>query len=342
MKIAFYSPYWQTMGGGEKYLFDIASCFPEDEIIFLCEDGEVLKLAKDRFEFNHKNVKVITDFKKSDGKINKNIVRHMDMFFYQCDGSIFFAPAKNNILLIQSPAHAPQFNFLNKLKSLTWQKIVCNSEFTASFVKNNLWVHPHLLNPAIMPVAPLPKKNIILAIGRFFPHLHSKKQEVLIEVFKKLNPDSYRLVLAGAVAESDTEYLHKLKEQARDFPIDFYENVTLAKINELYGEAKIFWHAAGYGADLQKHPERAEHFGISTLEAISSGCIPLVFKAGGQTEILGDHDEFYWETKEELVNKTSELINNEELITKNIKKITDLPQKYSFENFKKKLHEILQ
>lgn len=370
------------MGGGEKYLFDIASCFPEDEIIFLCEDKEILKIAKERFDFNHKNIKVVTDFKESNGKLDKNIVRHVDNFFYQCDGSLFFGPAKKNILLIQSPAHTPKFSWLNKLKSLTWQKVVCNSGFTAHFVRKNLFVTPTLLNPAILPVSPLTKKNVILAVGRFFPHLHSKKQEVLIDVFKKLacpsvappacgakedhsrpalggvnsngNLMSYRLALAGAVAESDVDYLKKLKEQAEGYPIDFYENASYEKIKELYGEAKIFWHAAGFGEDLKKYPERAEHFGISTVEAISASCYPLVFKAGGQTEILSNHDEFYWTTKEELANKTLELIKNDELPTRNashsdaggvinnLKKIKDIPRNYSFENFKRKLYEILQ
>jgi glycosyltransferase involved in cell wall biosynthesis len=342
MKIAFYSPYWQTMGGGEKYLFDIACCFPEDEIIFLSEDREVLRKAEERFDFNPKNIKNITDFKKENGKIDKNIVRHMDLFFYQCDGSLFFGPAKKNILLIQSPAHTPKFSWLNKLKSLTWQKIVCNSDFTAHFIRQKLLMNPVLLNPAILPMPPLLKKNVILAVGRFFPHLHSKKQEVLIEVFKQMNPESYRLILVGAVAESDRDYLNKLKEQAKDYPIDFYENASLSKIKELYGEAKIFWHAAGFGEDLVRFPERAEHFGISTIEAISAGCYPLVFKAGGQIGILGTHDEFYWMTKEELMSKTMEAINNEKLLISNLEKIKNIPRQYSFENFKKKLHEIIK
>lgn len=340
MKIGIYSPYWQTMGGGEKYVFDIANCFPEDEIVFLSEDGEVLRKAEERFDFKHKNVKVITSFKKENGKIDKNIVRHMDLFFYQCDGSLFFGPAKKNILLIQSPVHTPKFSWLNKLKSLTWQKIVCNSDFTAHFIRQKLLMNPVLLNPAIMPMFPLPKKNIILAVGRFFPHLHSKKQEVLIDVFKQMNIQSFRLALAGAIAESDREYLNKLKEQAKGCLIDFYENAPLLKIKELYGEAKIFWHAVGFGEDLVRFPERAEHFGISTIEAISAGCYPLVFKAGGQVEILGSHEEFYWKTKEELIHKTEEITNNEELKINNIKKLEKIPEKYSFENFKKKILEI--
>lgn len=356
MKIGLYSPYWSTLGGGEKYMFDIARCFPAAQVHIFCDDGDIVTKLQERFGKIDFAVTAITNYKKENGKLDYQMIKDYDMFFYQCDGSLFFGQAKKNILLIQSPAHTPRFSWLNKLKSLTWQKIVCNSDFTAHFIKQKMLANPILLNPAILPMSPLPKKKIILAVGRFFPHLHSKKQEVLIEVFQQFchsleNGDLnlFRLILAGAVADSDKEYLLKLKEQAKGFPVDFYENAPLSKIKELYGEAKIFWHAAGFGEDLIRFPERAEHFGISTVEAISAGCYPLVFKAGGQTEILGDNDQFYWQTKEELLEKTINLISDyrpassvDGLPTTDYRLLQDIPQKYSFENFKKKLHEILQ
>jgi glycosyltransferase involved in cell wall biosynthesis len=40
--------------------------------------------------------------------------------------------------------------------------------------------------------------------------------------------------------------------------------------------------------DLERFPERAEHFGIATLEAMAFGCVPIVIRAGGQSEIVED------------------------------------------------------
>jgi glycosyltransferase involved in cell wall biosynthesis len=56
------------------------------------------------------------------------------------------------------------------------------------------------------------------------------------------------------------------------------------------------------------NPELTEHFGISTVEAISAGCIPLVVGRGGQPEIVTNPD-LLWQTIEELIEKTQAVIN---------------------------------
>lgn len=343
MKIGLYSPYWRVLGGGEKYMLDAARCFPDDEIIFVGDNDNLLKDAQNRFGFSKNSAKIITDYKTSEGKLKKEKLKDLDLFFYQCDGSIFFPFAKKNILLVQSPAHSPVGSLKDKIKLMFWQKIICNSKFTANYVKQKTGISPKILNPCIDKIPALKKENIILSVGRFFPHLHSKKQEVLIEVFKKIHQDSYRLILAGSVAESDKEYLNGLKKQAESYDIEIQENISFEKLKELYGKAKIYWHAAGFGEDLSKHPERAEHFGISTIEAISAGCYPLVFKGGGQIEVIGNNPEFYWETKEELLSKTRELIDKYEIVTtNNDNKIKNIPDRYSFKKFKTKLYEIIK
>jgi hypothetical protein len=362
LKIGLYSPYWSTLGGGEKYMLDIARCFPEDEILIIGDNPNLIQDAKNRFGFSHGYIKVITDYKTSIGKLKTENLKNLDVFFYQCDGSVFIPPAKKNILLIQSPVHSPRGTLKNRIKLLFWQKIVCNSSFTASYVKHKTGITPTILNPSVENLLSLKKENIILSVGRFFSHLHSKKQEVLIEVFRKIydraypsedleneghsgqrqNLFPYRLILAGSVSVSDREYLSSLIEQAEGYPIEFQENISFEKIKELYGKAKIYWHAAGFGEDLNLHPERAEHFGISTIEAISAGCYPLVFKGGGQKEIFGNNDDFYWESKEELMEKTQKIINNYELLIKDYEKIRNIPNKYSFENFKQKLSTVIK
>ena len=55
---------------------------------------------------------------------------------------------------------------------------------------------------------------------------------------------------------------------------------------DLYGRASIFWHAAGLGEDPERHPDRYEHFGITTVEAMSAGAVPVVIDAAGQVEIV--------------------------------------------------------
>ena len=59
-----------------------------------------------------------------------------------------------------------------------------------------------------------------------------------------------------------------------------------AELRDLYARASIFWHAAGLGEDPERHPDRYEHFGITTVEAMSAGAVPVVIDAAGQVEIV--------------------------------------------------------
>ena len=43
----------------------------------------------------------------------------------------------------------------------------------------------------------------------------------------------------------------------------------------------LFWHAAGLGEDPTTNPDRFEHFGISVVEAMSAGAVPMVYEHGG-------------------------------------------------------------
>jgi glycosyltransferase involved in cell wall biosynthesis len=57
----------------------------------------------------------------------------------------------------------------------------------------------------------------------------------------------------------------------------------------------------GYGEDPERHPERFEHFGMTTAEAMAAGCVPMVIAAGGQVEIVRDGgDGFWWSSPAEL------------------------------------------
>jgi glycosyltransferase involved in cell wall biosynthesis len=67
--------------------------------------------------------------------------------------------------------------------------------------------------------------------------------------------------------------------------------------------------------DEEKHPERAEHFGMSTVEAMSAGCVPVVVRKGGQKEIVSHGESGYlWDTVDELVGNSLQLIQDQRLL----------------------------
>jgi glycosyltransferase involved in cell wall biosynthesis len=110
----------------------------------------------------------------------------------------------------------------------------------------------------------------------------------------------------------------------------------------LYQEAKIFWHAAGMNSDEETHPELAEHFGITTVEAMSAGCVPVVVNKGGQPEIV-EHgvSGFVWNTPDELQEYTARLMKDEELWRRMSKAARLRAEKFSRQAFLARFQELM-
>ncbi len=350
MKVGIYDPYIDVLGGGERYVATIAELLSKVAPVDLfVPQIQVKQKLLYQFNLNLNQVTFLSNeiFKKK-GILDKlHTLKKYDIFFYVTDGSLFFSSARNNFLIIQSPAHFPQNYLLNKFKLSNW-KIICYSDFIAQIIRERIGLKSTILSPAIEENSDSSRKkeNIILSVGRFFKYPHNKKQDILIEVFKanyKNKFKNYSLILAGGLTEeSGKVFLTSLRKKATGFPIYFSINLSFNELNTLYARAKIYWHAAGYGEDLDAYPERAEHFGITTLEAMRSGCAPLVFAGGGQIEIIKDGENGYlWKNKEDLVNKTSQIIIDEKLrnsISANAKRSSS---SYSKEKFYARLKKIL-
>ncbi len=159
------------------------------------------------------------------------------------------------------------------------------------------------------------KKNCILSVGRFFPQLHSKRQDILVDAFRQLIKEQPRLlkdwelVLVGAV--ENQAFFNQIKDKARGLPIRFETTLDHRAVLELYSQARLFWHATGFEIDQTQHPEKVEHFGIATVEAMAAGAIPLVIASGGQTEVLPNELKPYcWSKISELVSNTTILLRD--------------------------------
>jgi glycosyltransferase involved in cell wall biosynthesis len=137
----------------------------------------------------------------------------------------------------------------------------------------------------------------------------------MIEAFSRLHPQApgWELHLAGGChsdAASQT-YLATLREQAQSLPVVFHPNAEPAVLDDLYAHASLFWHATGYG---ETRPERLEHFGITTVEAMATGAVPVVVGRAGQREIV-EHgvSGFHIDSVRELAERTRELVEDESL-----------------------------
>ena len=202
----------------------------------------------------------------------------------------------------------------------TYDLILANSEFTASWLRR-LWdADSDVLYPPVDTASFTPgeKQQTILSTGRFFVGGHSKRQDVLVEAFRMLiakGTNNWQLHLIGNVGETpaDRAYLDRILSVAQGLPVTVHANADFATLQQLSAQASLYWHAAGVGVNEEKEPRRVEHFGISVVEAMAAGAVPLAVGKGGVTEIIVPGETgMLWDTPAELVAATQQLIADPE------------------------------
>jgi len=339
MRVAIYNPYLDTLGGGERYTMAAAQAFVSAgyEVHIEWKSEKVLKKLEERFGIRHdKRIKIIPDIKRGDG---------YETCFWVSDGSIPLLRARNNFLHFQFPFRKVRGrSLINKMKLFRVKAVICNSEFTKRFIDREYGVESTVVYPpvSVTKFRAKRKENMILYVGRFSNLAQAKRQDVLISVFKKFfdrGQRDWRLALAGGVEVGVGKYLKSLKKKANGYPVEFIESPSFKNLQELYGKAELFWSASGYGVDWEEVPSRAEHFGITVVEAMSAGAVPLVYNAGGHKEIVSK--KFLWRRKSDLLKKTQGLIGDKKALREASKKLRERSRAFSEEEFRKKFLSLL-
>ncbi len=346
MKIGIYDPYLDTLGGGEKYIFSIANYFKDEEVTLFWDNEDDLKKAKDRFGVDTSFIKLEKDFFKNSSIFHKFMkTRRYDCLFFMSDGSLPFLFSKKNIVIFQFPVNWVRAGILTKLKLILINKVICYSVFVKEHIDKTFDINSQVLPPPIDPnPRDVQKENLILTVGRFTKAMNTKKQDFLVDVFKKNSKafEGWRLAVVGSSLDSDQDFVRNLKDKAKDSAIDVETNISYAALWDLYSKSKIYWHAAGFGENLEAEPEKAEHFGISTVEAMSLGAVPVVINAGGQKEIVERGvSGMLWSSEEELVHSTQLLIQDEKLLEKLSEKATERSKEYTSQKFNDRLSALL-
>lgn len=262
------------------------------------------------------------------------VTREHDLFFY-CSRGLLTGRARKNVAIIHFPMDKkitfPTYQKIPVLKPLAvrtdkefmakYDYFFPNSQFTAHWLKEK-WDVPeekvHVLYPPVTLIASsklqnVKQRNSIFVCSRIEK---SKKIEDLIQAFSDsdfLNKNC-TLTVAGSIKNESPEYIRHL--QAINPKVTFVFEPSREQIEELFLKATIFWHAKGFG---ETDPYQMEHFGITTVEAMSAGCIPVVINKGGQVEIVTEDCGFKWDTLEELVSFTEQICGgsfDEEKITR--------------------------
>lgn len=355
MRIGIYDPYLDDLGGGEKYMMAIAEYLSKNHEVTVFWDNktDIDKLAL-RFSLDLEKVKIEKNIFSS--KINLirrlNITRKYDAIIALIDGSIPVVSSRKLFLFIQQPlSKIKSSSYKDKIKLKRVNGIYYNSKYTKGF---NEKVFKKISDGVIYPPVEikykkLPKENIILHVGRFRVIKGSnddyKKQQVMVDAFKKMVDEGlieWRFVVATSINNEDDTRFGEMLKSAKGYPIEFLVNKSNIELWGVYNKAKIYWHASGFGENLTIHPEYAEHFGISTVEAMGAGVVPVVINAGGQKEIVTDGgDGFFWDTLDELKKTTSRLINDKKLWQELSDKARVRAKNFSYERFCKDINVLI-
>ena len=223
-------------------------------------------------------------------------------------------PAANTSLFI---CHFPERERSRFFYVGRYTEIVHNSLYTARWIEKRWGLKPskHIYPPVDMEPATFPpeKDNVILSVSRF--DIGGNKQQLdMIKVFQEMTKNEprmaagWKLVLVGG-SPGENPYLERIHEHLRQTnasDIELKVNIRASEVKAAYGRAKLFWHFCGLG---QTDPGKVEHFGMTVAEAMQNGCVPVVFRGGGQIEIVEEGTSgFLFSSPQELVHKTIGLL----------------------------------
>ncbi|MFZ2206699.1 MAG: glycosyltransferase family 4 protein [Microgenomates group bacterium] len=320
--VGLYTPYLDVMGGGEKHILSILKVFDEagynvvifwnTNLSFDIQNKLKLSFHNLRFDKDLRNMTFVEKAKK---------IAPLEWLFYVTDGSYFFSPAKQTAVFCMVPdKKLYHMSPINSIKT-TNSHFIANSHFTAqnlhSWGIRSSVLYPYISEELFQDTTPY-KKPMILTVGRFFKHLHAKKQDKLIQSFLKfheIHPE-YELVLAGGVKKEDEEYVEELKNAYRHHSVHFRTNISFSDLQQLYKDASFYWHFTGLDIDPVTHPYQVEHLGITPLEAMASRAIPFCYNAGGPREIIDSgKNGFLFKSEYELLQQMNYVINSSVLQT---------------------------
>jgi len=207
--------------------------------------------------------------------------------------------------------------------------ILTNSYFSKNVIKEKIGRDAVVIYPPVDLKAfrPGKKEELVLTVGRFT----WEKRLDLVPRIAELVPEA-RFVIAGSTAIGSGEIIRRIKRYGAD-NVEVRTDISLDELRELYAKAKIYLHVMA-----------AEHFGISVVEGMASGCVPIVHKSGGPWLDITERGRygFGFESLGEAASLIRRLLSDEELWAEYSKKAVQRAQLFSEEAFKMRFKAVLK
>lgn len=294
------SPYEYTVGGGEKYLSFLIKYFMQKKykIIFFTISDIATTLNTLQYYNNDRDISniYISNYNLTyNGKMS-NIYFKYFVFMYNT-GIIY----KNIQISAATKIFHCQFPFDYELPKLkmdehyihdtlnSYQHIIVNSEYTKNaliehyktynyFTENIHVVYPPCIEYKADEMFEK-KENTFIMLGRIFDYnfaANNKYFDIAISVFNELCNYDYKLIIIGSVKSN--EYYERLINMINDKnKIMIFPDISDEEKNKYLQESKYYIQLTGIN---DKYAFNKEHFGISMVEAVNYGCIPISCNAG--------------------------------------------------------------
>jgi alpha-1,2-mannosyltransferase len=156
--------------------------------------------------------------------------------------------------------------------------LLANSKYTKKKIQELTGASSILLYPPISKAFFIDdylqkRNNTVVSVGRISP----EKRFCLIPQIAKLTKGKINFIIIG-IAQSKAE-LERIRELARvnnvTDRVRVLTDVSSERLREILKTSKVFLHTAS-----------DEHFGVSIVEAMASGCITIVHDSGGAKEFV--------------------------------------------------------
>lgn len=154
---------------------------------------------------------------------------------------------------------------------------LANSRFTAELVRKQLGMTPVVIYPPVIVEKLMGsrsgtiRKDLIVTVSRFSSE---KNLEQIPLIAKKVDAN---FVILGSIDDRGVyrRILGLIQEHGVEDRVKIIANAPLSAKIELLQKAKVYFHAM-----------HSEHFGISIIEGMAAGCIPVVHDSGGPREFV--------------------------------------------------------
>ena len=201
----------------------------------------------------------------------------------------------------------------------------------SEFIQNEVEQKTGIKTPIIYPPVDIKKfschslkRSGVVSLGRFSP---DKNHFWQFELAKKFPLTNFTII--GSASRDKEGYLNNLKKMISG---ESLKNVNL-QVNAPFEQVRT----ALCQSQIFLHTTIEEHFGISTVEAIASGCLPLVHDSGGQREVV-PIPELRFSTTAEASEKLEILLKiSPEKREEYLGLLQEHIQKYDESEFQKKL-----